>query len=178
MSQSHLTSGWITCLPLDTPNLIKLSPALICTCAFTLVTPSFAREGKSWRKVWKSLVQRWSIPEHMQIHGCRGFRADFQIRGKHLGGLLHRNHFHKPGKVHLRVWQKWTFWRNSTKSVDWYQTQKKQLEANKQAKPPNDVKIILSYSISSGRTLSTLPLLPHLCSNWLKRIPDTREATT
>ena len=55
---------------------------------------------------------------------------------------------------------------------------KKQLEANKQAKPPNDVKIILSYSISSGRTLRKLPLLPHLCSNWLKRIPDTREATT
>ncbi len=56
MSQSHLTSGWITCWPLDTPNLIELTPALICTRAFTLVTPSFAREGKWWRKVWKSLV--------------------------------------------------------------------------------------------------------------------------
>jgi hypothetical protein len=35
----------------------------------------------------------------MQIHDCRGFRADFQIRGKHLGSLLHRNHHYEPGTI-------------------------------------------------------------------------------
>jgi hypothetical protein len=35
----------------------------------------------------------------MQIHDCRGFRVHFQIRGKHLGILLHRNHHYEPGTI-------------------------------------------------------------------------------
>jgi hypothetical protein len=57
MSQSHLTSARTTCWPLDTQNLFKLSPALIYTHAFTSETPSFAREGKWWRRsVFQALV--------------------------------------------------------------------------------------------------------------------------
>jgi len=45
-SQSPLTSARATFWPLDTQNLFKLSPALICIHASTSETPSFAREGK------------------------------------------------------------------------------------------------------------------------------------
>jgi hypothetical protein len=46
MFQSPRTWNRTTCSPLDTQNLFKLSPLLICIHASTLETPSFAREGK------------------------------------------------------------------------------------------------------------------------------------
>jgi hypothetical protein len=46
MSQSLLMSARTTFWPLDSQNLFKLSPALICIHASTSETPSFAREGK------------------------------------------------------------------------------------------------------------------------------------
>jgi hypothetical protein len=39
----------------------------------------------------------WSNPEHMQIQGCWGFRTDFRIGRKQLGGLLHWDHQNEPG---------------------------------------------------------------------------------
>ncbi len=56
------TSQWLqTLAPLtssqsDTPNHFKLFPAQICILAFTSVTPSFARERKWWKLVWKDHV--------------------------------------------------------------------------------------------------------------------------
>ncbi len=69
--QSLRMLGRTTYWGLDTQNLFKLSSAEMFTHASTSGTPSFAKEGKWWRQVWKSLVlahSTWPMQKPSRQH--------------------------------------------------------------------------------------------------------------